>query len=81
MWKDISDMKIFRNSIPHKKAMQKLPFKSAARSQLFNLAKEDAATDLDLNQVVWKFVKGENSEMPAPRRSAFVMEQKKKEDD
>lgn len=55
--------------------------KSAARSQLFNLAKEDAAPDLDLNEVVWKFVKGENSEMPAPRRSAFVMEQKKKEDD
>lgn len=55
--------------------------KSAARSQLFDLAKEDAAPDLDLNEVVWKFVKGENSEMPAPRRSAFVMEQKKKEDD
>jgi hypothetical protein len=55
--------------------------KSAKRSQSFNLAKEDAASDLDLNEVVWKFVKGENSQMPAPRRSAFVMEQKKKTDD
>ncbi len=55
--------------------------KSAKRSQSFNLAKEDAAPDLDLNEVVWKFVKGENSQMPAPRRSAFIMEQKKKTDD
>lgn len=26
LWKDISDMRIFRNAEPHKKAMQKLPF-------------------------------------------------------
>jgi YVTN family beta-propeller protein len=55
---------------------------SALRSESFNFAKEDAAPDLDLNEVVWKSVKGEHSIMPAPRRSAFVkMEVKKKDDD
>jgi len=56
--------------------------KSAERSEQFNLAKEDAAPDLDLNEVVWKSVKGEDSVMPAPRRSGFVkLEQKKEEDE
>lgn len=55
--------------------------KSAERSQEWNFAREDAAPDLDLNEVVWKSVKGEDSMMPAPRRSAFVkLEQKKKGD-
>ncbi len=55
--------------------------KSAERSSFFNLAKEDAVPDLELNDVVWKAVKGENSIMPAPRRSAFVILEKKKKDD
>jgi YVTN family beta-propeller protein len=55
--------------------------KSSERSQLFNFAVEDAAPDLDLNDVVWKSVKGENSVMPAPRRSAFIKLQQKKDDD
>ena len=55
--------------------------KSAERSQNWNFAREDAAPDPDLNEVVWKSVKGEDSIMPAPRRSAFVkLEQKKGED-
>jgi YVTN family beta-propeller protein len=55
---------------------------SSKRSELFNFAKEDAVPDLDLNEVVWKSVKGEHSVMPAPKRSAFVLlEQKKKDDD
>ncbi|NOW93912.1 bifunctional YncE family protein/alkaline phosphatase family protein [Mucilaginibacter sp. SG564] len=55
---------------------------SSKRSELFNFAKEDAVPDLDLNEVVWKSVKGEHSAMPAPKRSAFVLlEQKKKDDD
>jgi YVTN family beta-propeller protein len=55
---------------------------SSKRSASFNLAKEDKAPDLDLNEVIWKYVKGENSTMPAPKRSAFViLEQKKKDDD
>ncbi|MCZ4222377.1 bifunctional YncE family protein/alkaline phosphatase family protein [Pedobacter rhodius] len=54
---------------------------SSKRSELFNFAKEDSAPDLDLNEVVWKSVKGENSIMPAPKRSAFVILEKKKKDD
>ena len=54
---------------------------SSRRSELFNFAKEDAAPDLDLNEVVWKSIKGENSIMPAPKRSAFVILEKKKKDD
>ncbi|MFC4210944.1 alkaline phosphatase family protein [Pedobacter lithocola] len=54
---------------------------SSRRSELFNFAKEDAAPDLDLNEVVWKSVKGENSIMPAPKRSAFVILERKKKDD
>ena len=55
--------------------------KSAQRSQEWNFAKEDAAPDLDLNEVVWKSVKGEDSIMPAPRRSAFVKLEQKKDND
>lgn len=56
--------------------------KSAKISESFNLAKEDAVPDLELNEVIWKSIKGENATMPAPRRSAFVkLQQKKKEED
>jgi len=54
---------------------------SSHRSQFFNLAKEDKAPDLDLNEVIWKSVKGESSVMPAPKRSAFVILEKKRKDD
>jgi YVTN family beta-propeller protein len=46
---------------------------SSRRSQNFNLAKEDAVPDLELNEVIWKYVKGEKAELPAPKRSAFVI--------
>jgi hypothetical protein len=45
---------------------------SARRSASFNLAVEDAAPDNEFSEVIWKTVKGENSTMPAPRRSAFI---------
>jgi hypothetical protein len=54
---------------------------SSKRSQSFNLSKEDKVPDLVLNEVIWKFVKGENSVMPAPKRSAFVILEEKKDDD
>jgi hypothetical protein len=53
---------------------------SSKRSAAFNLRKEDAVPDLDLNEVIWKSVKGEKSVMPAPKRSAFVILEKKKKD-
>ncbi len=54
---------------------------SSRRSAKFNFSKEDEVPDLDLNEVIWKAVKGENSEMPAPRRSAFVIPEKKGDTD
>jgi YVTN family beta-propeller protein len=55
---------------------------SSKRSQFFNLAKEDAVPERDLNEVIWKYMKGEDAVMPAPKRSAFVqLEAKKKKDD
>ena len=38
----------------------------------FNLSIEDAAPDIAFNEIIWKTVKGVNSEMPAPRRGAFL---------
>jgi hypothetical protein len=55
--------------------------KSSLRSEHFNFAKEDAVPDLELNEVIWKYVKGEDAVMPAPKRSAFVILEKKKKDD
>ncbi|GGH21008.1 bifunctional YncE family protein/alkaline phosphatase family protein [Mucilaginibacter phyllosphaerae] len=55
--------------------------KSSVRSEAFNLKEADAAPDLDLNEVVWKSVRGEDAIMPAPKRSAFVILEKKKHDD
>ena len=52
----------------------------AKSSQRMNFAKEDAADDLKLNEIIWKSVKGADSPMPAPRRAAFVFTSKKKAD-
>lgn len=54
---------------------------SSKRSESFNLANEDKVPDRDMNEVIWKAIKGENSVMPAPKRSAFVILEKKKKDD
>lgn len=37
-----------------------------------NFSHEDSAPDLDLNEIVWRSVRGRDSGMPAPIRSAFV---------
>lgn len=54
---------------------------SSIRSGTWDFSREDRAPDLDLNEVVWKSVKGETSIMPAPRRSAFVKLEMKAEED
>jgi hypothetical protein len=41
-------------------------------SEGFDLAREDAADDLLLNEVIWRSVKGPDSPMPAPVRAALV---------
>ncbi|MGE3311533.1 MAG: bifunctional YncE family protein/alkaline phosphatase family protein, partial [Limisphaerales bacterium] len=42
------------------------------RSEDMNFAKEDAADDLLLNEVIWRSVRGPASPMPAPVRAGFV---------
>ncbi|MCB0521420.1 MAG: hypothetical protein KDD27_20940 [Saprospiraceae bacterium] len=41
-------------------------------SETFNLAQVDAVPDRLFNEVLWKAIKGMDSEMPAPRRAAWV---------
>ena len=53
----------------------------AAESQAMNLAEEDAADDLRLNEIVWRSVKGADSPMPAPVRAAFVRAGAEDDDD
>ena len=54
---------------------------SAKLSATFDFSKEDRVPDLLFSEVIWKAVKGENSKMPAPRRSAFVMMVDKEDDE
>ncbi len=52
------------------------------RSEKFDLSKEDAVPDMELTEVLWKSIKGDDSIVPAPIRSAFVKKaRKEKEDD
>ena len=44
----------------------------AQRSMELDFSKEDAAPDVEFNEIIWKSVKGADSQMPAPVRSAFV---------
>lgn len=53
----------------------------AVRSAEMNLAVEDAIPDIEFNEIIWKAVKGEHSEMPPPVRSAFVIVQSDEDDD
>jgi len=46
-----------------------------------NFAREDAADDYLLNEVIWKSVRGANSPMPAPVHAAFVFAHKGDNDD
>lgn len=41
-------------------------------SEKMDFAKEDAADDLLLNEVIWRAVRGPESPMPAPVRAAFI---------
>jgi hypothetical protein len=45
-----------------------------------SFAKEDAADDLLLNEVVWRSVKGADHPMPPPTRAGFVFSRIEEED-
>jgi YVTN family beta-propeller protein len=51
------------------------------KSEYFNLAKLDAVPERAFNEVLWKAIKGLDSEMPAPVRAAFVKLGEKDDDD
>jgi hypothetical protein len=51
------------------------------RSEDFNLSKEDAIPDMEFNIVLWHGLKGNHIPFPAPRRSAFLKVNEKKDDD
>ncbi len=46
--------------------------KLSKKSETFNFTKEDAINDTEFNEVLWKGIKGMNSEVPSPRRAAFL---------
>jgi YVTN family beta-propeller protein len=54
--------------------------KHSIRSGELNLTVPDAINDVEFSEIVWKAVKGINSAMPAPRRSAFVWAKPEDED-
>jgi len=58
-------------------AMDKL----SRETKSFNLTMADAAPDVAFDEVIWKAMRGVNSEMPAPRHSAFLMVHEKNEKD
>lgn len=45
---------------------------NAAISAKMDFSKPDLIDDLALNRIVWQTVRGLGSEMPAPKRSAFL---------
>jgi len=45
----------------------------AREFEYFDFAKEDNVPDLEFNQLLWKAIKGEDSDMPAPRRGAWAL--------
>ncbi len=50
----------------------------AKRSAAMNFSKEDSAPDIELNEIIWKSVKGPHSEMPAPVRAVWVRPKEEK---
>ena len=54
-------------------AKNKLTAWGTKLSEKFNLAKEDQADDLLFNEVIWRSIKGADSVMPAPVRSAWFV--------
>jgi hypothetical protein len=44
----------------------------AQASMQMNLREADLAPELELNDIIWRSVRGAGSPMPPPRRAAFV---------
>ena len=55
--------------------------KMALASAKLDFSNEDRIPDQLMNEILWKFVYGENSRMPAPVRAAFFKQKEEKDDD
>jgi DNA-binding beta-propeller fold protein YncE len=53
----------------------------ASMSARMDFSKEDAADDLQLNEVIWRSVRGAESPMPAPVRAAFLFPHTEEDED
>jgi hypothetical protein len=51
------------------------------KSDDFDFAEADRAPDLELNEALWRSVKGKNVPFPGPKRAAFVAIHQKDDDD
>ena len=51
------------------------------RSDKMDLSREDAADDLELNEIIWRSVRGAQSSMPSPVRAGFVLAEGMDDDD
>jgi hypothetical protein len=47
------------------------PMPGSQRSAEFDFSREDAAPDIEFNEIIWKAVRGAASTMPGPVRSAY----------
>jgi hypothetical protein len=54
--------------------------KYSALSNTLNFSAVDLVPDQTLNEILWKFVKGEKSVCPSPTRAAFFKESKQDKD-
>src|SRR5262249_8076459 len=68
------DLKPYAHVVPDVdlKATNRETAWGAKLSEKMDFSVEDAADDLLLNEVIWRSVRGPNSPMPPPVRSAFV---------
>jgi 40-residue YVTN family beta-propeller repeat len=51
------------------------------KSEKFDFSKEDRVPDMEFTEVIWKGIKGVNSVVPSPTRSAFLKVKNKKDID
>ncbi len=78
-----ADMKTYEALVPdvnREETNQKTAW-GAERSRRMNFAKEDAADDLQLNEIIWRSVRGAEFPMPAPVRASFVFAKSGEDDD
>ena len=79
------DLAVYRHVVPEVdlEETNKAGAWRANGSEAFDLTKEDAVDDLLFNEEIWRSVRGKDSPMPPPVRSAFVFPHlgKDKDDD